>query len=553
MPEALKKVIQQLKAQSERLGKRARILAVLTVVLVVGGALYLSLSDRTTYSTLFSGLSSDDAGRIVEKLKKQHVPFRIAGGGSAVMVPQKRVHEVRLQMASAGLPKGSGVGFEIFDNQKFGISDFAQRVNYRRAMQGELERTIKNLDSVSSARVHIAMEGRRLFARTQRPVSAAVTLKLHDGRVLSQGAVRAIVHLVSSSVSGLASDRVTVVDTSGNLLWGGRKGQDGLFGGASGGPLAYKSRLEDTFERRVRQILTAALGPGHSVVKVSADIGFSRVIQTDEQYDPDKIAVRSESSLEEKSGRKATQNAGVPGVRGNLPGGPKPTAKNRGNETKRKRVTRNYEVNRTIRKRVMPAGTLKRLSVAVLIDQRALVRSGGGAAGGKKGSKTPAEKIDLASLEQVVRHAVGFSAARGDVVTVRAVAFAHTKALAAGPPPGIFVFITQHWPLAIAAGAVLLIVIVAFVWWRARKRSKAREAEDAKLLPMPLTVAELEAKVQRESQQVEGGTAAELPEGQTPPALTAGERDARQLVLAAAQHDSLRAASVLRAWLGEAR
>ncbi len=533
--------VQQLREQLatflRSLSTRARLL-IGAVVLLAGGALaYLVLVDRTEYAVLFSGLATDDAVRITEALRKSRTPFRLEGGGATLMVPSEKVHELRLQLAGQGLPRGAGVGFEIFDTQKFGLSDFAQQVNYRRALQGELERTIQQLDAVAAARVHIALPEKQAFVRRAGAVSASVTIRLQPGRSLPTASVSAVVHLVSSSVAGLSPEQITIVDTAGSLLWSGRDGS----AGGSGGPLAELRKLEETLERRVSELLDAAIGPGRSVVKIAAEVALVQVEQTETQYDPEAVAVRSETSLEEKDARGVGTAAGIPGVQANLPGGPAPQTGGAEGASQRKSMTRNYEITQTVRKKVTPAGQLRRLSVAVLVDQKALeaatpepVKAAGKA--GKGAKAAAAQAVDLRALEQVVREAVGFEAKRGDVLTLRAVPFAPEQKLEPAKTPWTAYLLEGKGPRMLLGGLGALVLLILLL-------RRGRRAEPPQtLLSLPRTVRELEAS-----------TAAAAP-GKLPalgPATTgtSAEPAPQDLAVAAAEHDAARAASVLKAWM----
>jgi flagellar M-ring protein FliF len=540
MSPSVEKLKTQLLALVKRLSWRARAATVIATLGTIGGLAYLISADHHEYSTLFAGLSTSDAARITEELRKNKVPFRLEAGGAAILVPEDAVHELRLQLAGRGLPKGGGVGFEIFDDQKFGVSDFAQQVNYRRALQGELERTISEVDGVASARVHIAIPARQVFARPKRPVTASVTLRLHGGRSLSRGAVKGIVHLVSSAVSNLDPEAVAVIDGAGNMLSGGR--QDAV--GAPDGLFQYRSQMEGDLEHRVREILNHALGAGNSVVKVTADLALAQVEETNEQYDSDNPAVRSETSSEE-TGAPATLPGGVAGVKGNLPGGPKASKGTTGGGS-HKQVTRNYELSKRIRRQVSPAGELRRLSVAVLVDQAALAgpKASASPEDGEKESPAQQPRIQIASLENVIKQAVGFSDTRGDRVTIRAVPFARRDP---GPPAASPWLVEQIWrkrvPIVSVGGAALVLLALAIVAIVALRRRSSRQPSDA--LDLPRTVRDLESAEQSSvtaEARVVGNDSAKLP-----PA----DAEARQLVEAAALHDSVRVAQVLRAWISE--
>ncbi len=543
MSPSLQKLKDQVKKLFGSMSKRALVL-IAVLVLGTGGLLaYLAMADRTEYGVLFTGLATEDASRITEQLRKSRTLFRLEAGGTTVLVPSEKVHEIRLTMAGQGLPRGGGVGFEIFDSQKFGVSEFAQQINYRRALQGELERTISQLDAVQAARVHLALPERAVFARRGQPASAAVTLRLHPGRSLAPASVRAVVHLVSSSETGLSPDQVTVVDTAGNMLWSGREGPFG-----SGGPLDQKRTMEESLERRVSQILDAAVGAGHSVVKVSAEVGLAQVEQTETQYDPESAAVRSETGLEEKDARPGAVAGGIPGVQGNLPGGPAPATGSADAVSQRKSFTRNYEVTKKVRKQLSPAGEVKRISVAALVDSRFLTGEPVKGAAAKKGASAAASpRVDLAALEQVVKQAVGFTPARGDVVTLRTIYFAPEQELAAPPVTWLTRVTREVSEYAKPAAVVILALVVLTLLLKARRRS----AEPPTVLALPRTVRELEAAA---APQLAGasGDATAVATASIAAAranLPAPAQSGWDLARAAAEHDAARTASILKAWM----
>lgn len=553
VPEFLSKGLGQIKTFWGSLSTLRRVVGLSAIVGVVGVLTFVSWPEKERYATVFSGLSTEDGAKITEYLKKTKTQFKLASGGTAIAVLEDKVHQTRLDLAGAGLPRGGGVGFEIFDNQKFGISDFAQQINYRRAMQGELERTISEIDAVKSARVHIALPGRQLFARKKKLVSASVTLRILPGRILEPSSVNAIVHLVSSSVAGLGSKAITIVDTHGTLLWGGDKGD--LLG--PGGVLAYRSKLESQLQRRVSSILDAALGTERSVVKVAAEVELSREEQTDEQYDPDKLAIRSESNTEEKETKRKEKATGIPGVRGNLPGGKKADDKDKDGSS-RKRYTRNYEVNKMLRRRSSPAGGITRLTVAVLVDARLIVGPtakeaavpGAGAKPAATGEGVPVAlamtkivgqgpvpeitKVDLERLEQLVKQAVGFNPARGDVVTLKAVPFAASRPRVVTIIPTLWSKLMPYKWMILGGMGVVVLMLGTMIFLLIRKK-RASKTDEERNLELPKTVKQLEA---------DGTSALEAElQGAMPPS--------RQLAYAATERDSVRAAQVLRAWIAE--
>src|SRR5947208_4633121 len=239
---------------------------------------------RPLYRPLFTNLAEQDASAIVEALRAEKAPFRLEDGGRAILVPADRLYELRLALASRGLPEGGGVGFEIFDRQTLGQTDFLQRLNYQRALQGELGRTISRLGGVESARVHLALPDRSLFVGDERRPSASVVVKLAPGRALSAGQVDGIVHLVAASVEGLAADAVTVLDEGGRMLTADRRGAESGGAGASGGGLELQGAIERQLSERVETLLAAVVGRDEAIARVAAPLGLARVGRPQERY-----------------------------------------------------------------------------------------------------------------------------------------------------------------------------------------------------------------------------------------------------------------------------
>src|SRR5437870_8587097 len=284
MADALARVWSQGPGVFASLGRAQQVLllalAVLVPSLMFVGSQWVSDGQ---YVPLFASLTTEDAGAIVTQLKGAKVPYRLGGGGEQILVPADRANEVRLKMAVQGLPLGGGVGFEVFDRPALGVSDFAQRLNYQRALQGELSRTIGQLRGVTRARVHLVLPQPSLFTDRERPASASVFLKLAPGSQLRAEQVKGIVHLVASSVEGLSPERVTLVDTAGRVL---AMGGESATSAVSGRRLEIKTALEDSLERRVQTLLDSALGPGQAITRVAAQMNFDQMERTEEKFDP---------------------------------------------------------------------------------------------------------------------------------------------------------------------------------------------------------------------------------------------------------------------------
>jgi flagellar M-ring protein FliF len=421
-----------------------------TLVLVLGFAWWVQ---RPLYKPLFTNLAPEDVSAIVGALDAEKVPYEMADGGRAVLVPSEKLYALRLSLASRGLPEGGGVGFEIFDKQQLGQTDFLQHLNFQRALQGELGRTIAELGGVESARVHLAIPERSLFVSQDRRPSASVVVRLAQGRALAREQIDGIVHLVASSVQGMAPDAVTVVDEGGRMLTAERSGDDTLT--AQGGPLEYQRSIERATEERIESLLTTVVGAGKVKARVAATIDFSRTERKEETYDPDRTAVaESRLTREETNGAKVA--AGAPGTASNLTNDPTTIAGETGGpRTEKRDETQKFEVSKTLVTTVAPVGSLKNLSVAVLID---------GTYREENGNRVfvPRTDEEIEKMTALVASAVGISEARGDRLEVTSAPF-QTPEPETGP--GLFGGVAD-WVPAIAGrllGVGLLLGVLALV------------------------------------------------------------------------------------------
>lgn len=392
----------------------------------VAGLIALTLwTQQPDMQVLFTNLSGEDAAAIIDKLKETKVPYETTGGGSTVLVPSEQVHDLRLQLATQGLPHGGGVGFEIFDRTSIGMSEFVQKLNYRRALQGELARTIAQMPEVERARVHLAIPERRLFASDQEKARGSVILSLRNGQQLSQAQVQGVIHLVSSSVEGLQARDVTIVDGHGRMLSATMTDETA---GLSNTQLDYQRSIEKDVETRIQTMLERIVGPNKAVVRVSSVVDFRKVETTEERYDPNSQVVRSEQRGQEKANGTNGVGGGVPGVQSNVPPATdQEPAQTSSNSSHTKNETVNYEISRTVSKIVEPVGVIKQLSVAVLVDGiYEPVKAGEGEATDVSAAArkyTPRSEEDLKRIEDIVKKAMGFSAERQDQVQVVNVQF----------------------------------------------------------------------------------------------------------------------------------
>lgn len=464
-----------------RLSRPVRILVGSTGALAAVFVAYLAYAaTHEPYSVLFANLEREDAAALVAKLKETKVPYRVQADGTTIEVPEAQVRELRLDLASAGLPHGGGVGFESFDKLRLGASEFEQHVLFRRALEGELGRTIGALGAVQSARVHLVLPEKSVFVTKSEPASASILVKLRPGRSLGPSEVDGVVHLVASSVAGLTADRVALVTTEGVTLHKPRTGSDVANGFDSEGSTQAHA-LEASLEERARSMLEKLVGPGHVDVRVSADVDLARVERTEDRYDPKSAVLRSEErSFERTAGADdPTTMAGVPGAESNLPTSkpaakasatPAPAASNAPPAT-RESHTRNFEVDHVIEKRIATTGTLKRITVAVVLDGVTKTENG-------KTTNTPRSKEELAKLAGLVKSAVGADDARGDLVTVDSVPFQEIADPFAVAPEPVIAPSVGGWRRWLPAGAAsaLLIGIAAAAWRKRRRASVAAAA-----------------------------------------------------------------------------
>ncbi|MFN9030532.1 MAG: flagellar basal-body MS-ring/collar protein FliF [Betaproteobacteria bacterium] len=492
-------------------------------------------SSSPTFRVLFTNLSDRDGGAIIAQLSQMNIPYKNGDGGT-ILVPQDRVHEARLKLASQGLPKGSVVGFEIMETQKFGVTQFQEQINYQRALEGELARSIQALAPVANARVHLALPKQSGFLRDKQPPTASVLLQLHNGKALDRAQVAGIVHLVSSSVPEMNPKNVSVVDQHGNLMASPR---DGNAAGLDAAQLDYVGRIESETIRRIEDILEPILGRGNVRAQVTADVDFSQVENVAEIYAPNqgaeaKAAIRSQSTQESSQPGPATPQ-GVPGALSNQPPTP-PTAPINGaaaplnanqpgaaggNSTRREAVT-NFEVDKTVRHTRGASGQVRRLTAAVVVNHR------GGAAGA---TPTPLTEQEMNNVNALVREAMGFSKERGDSLNVVNAAFSTSELAPVEPLP---------------------------LWKQPDVIALAKEAGKATLFLL-LTMIVVFGVVRPALKSI--GAQPKAPPSQPPapppPQLAAPEADAAmsplEQVRLLAKNDPATVANVVKAWVGEAK
>ena len=402
--------------KSISVGKRIALL-ILTVGFVAGFIFLMNWAGSPEFHPLYTNLGANDAGIILNHLKEQKIPYRLSANGSAILIPQEKIYETRMQLASEGLPQGGSIGFELFDNTKLGMTEFAQNVNYQRALQGELVRTINGFEEVDSCRVHIVMPEKSLFVKDEEAASASVVLKLHHGKWLSQQQVQGIVHLVSSSVSRMGPENVTVVDSSGRLLTGS-KDQTGI-ATLSSDQLDYQLKVERKLENRVLTMLEKALGANRAIVRVSCALNFKQHEMTEERFLPENQVIRSEQMFNETAKEADPIPQGIPGIQSNLPESSPAQNQILDNENTtfaKQDRTVNYEIGKLTSRTLDPVGDIERVSVAVLVD--GTYHSTTEENGELVWTYSPRSPDELTKIENLVKSAVDFVDARGDKVEV---------------------------------------------------------------------------------------------------------------------------------------
>jgi flagellar M-ring protein FliF len=467
-------------------------LSILTAILAVSGGIYwfLHWTGEKDFKPLYSGVAAEDAGSVITKLKESGVEYRVTDGGAMILVRSAHVAETRLQMAALGLPKSGRIGFELFDKTNFGVTDFAEQVNYHRALEGELERSVMSLSEVESARVHLTFPKNSIFAENRQEAKASVMVKLRSGPLSPQN-VLAVTYLVASAVEGLKPESVSLLDMQGNLLSRPRKtlseeGQD-----VSDASLDYRQRIEKDLLAKINSTLEPILGPERFRTAASVECDFSGGEQSEETFDPSKSVMATSQKTEDVSGGAVV--GGIPGSASNLP---RPTSRSTSGGTGVTRRTENvtYQSSRTVRRIRLPQGTVKKMSVSVLLDQA--VRWEGTGPKARKVAEPPSPER-LKVIRDLVAGTIGLQPDRGDQLIVESLPFEPaalvqppTEAPSRGAPAGgrsvwpADLFNNKTIPVVVGgAVAALVVVIAAAVFLRRKSRPESRGVVQARLAP----------------------------------------------------------------------
>ncbi len=520
---------------------------------------FVSWARTPDYKVLFSNVTDRDGGAIISALQQINVPYRMSEGGGAILVPSDRVYESRLRLAQQGLPRGGSIGFELLENQRIGTSQFVEQVNFQRALEGELARTVQALGSVQGARVHLAIPRPSVFVRDQQKPSASVLVSLFPGRTLDPAQLAGITHLVASSVPELAPSAVTIVDQAGNLLTQNPSAREGN-AGLDAGQLKYVQAVEQNFVRRIEAILTPIVGPGNVRAQVTAELDFSAVEQTAETYKPNpsaEQAIRSQQTVE-TLGDNPRDASGVPGALSNQPPGTataplnapgKGAAKGAPGEpapsgNTHREATTNYELDKTITHTRAEVGAVRRLSAAVVVNHRREVKEG-------KAEATPLPEAEIAQLNNLVRQAIGFNEKRGDAVNLVNAAFNETERVEVAGPT-LVTEVTQRllgnintvlWTLAAIVAALFVYLMVLRPVLRDLARAGERDIASREAYAQAMAAAGGGAA---------GGSAEGGGSGSAPPIRTGGrefEADLQAVKDLAKQEPQI-VANVVKGWVG---
>jgi flagellar M-ring protein FliF len=543
---------------------RSQQVSLILVPIVVFAAVFglLKWKHDSGFRVLYSALAPEDAAAVTQKIREAGIEFRLDETGATVLVPSEHLADARLALAGAGLPKTGRIGFELFDRSNLGASDFAEQVNYRRALEGELERTVATLSEVDQARIHVTFGKESVFLDARQPSKATVVLRLKRSAQLPQPSVIAIANLIASAVDGLSPEAVAIIDSSGRLLSRPHVQGDGEAQLAEAN-LDYRRQIESEFLAKINLALGPLLGVDRFRASVSAECDFSSSEENEESVDASKSAVLTSQTTEESS---AGANAGgTPGTASNLP---RPTARPTSSSAGLLRRTENatYQPSRTVKHTTTPKGTIRRVSTAVLVDQT--VRWDGVGAKARRTLIPPSADV-LKGVHDIIAGITGFNDQRGDQITVETLPFETTREAEppmAPAPPVKQVPVTPVFrqPIMIGGAAVIVLLAGGLIFALSRKR-RSRRAEDmspaALAQGVPGGAAALDGKTQGDrhmEQQIADNDARQaLLESEELNRIKLPESTRKTEVLVkhirdSVQKDSMNATNVLRTWISDA-
>nr|MBN2276248.1 flagellar M-ring protein FliF [candidate division Zixibacteria bacterium] len=379
----------------------------ITAGIVVGAIAMTGWIGSVNYATLYTNLDPSEAGEITNYLNEQNIPFELSDGGRTIAVPSGDVYRLRISLASEGMPRSGNIGYSIFDQSNLGMTEFLQNLNFRRALEGELMRTIMQLSDVQAARVHIVMPKDRLFAKDKKEATASVVLKLRNPAGLSKSQLAGISHLVASSVEGLKPENISIIDYDGNLL--SSKMEMDAIAGLTASQLDVRQNVEKYLEEKAQSLLDGVIGRGKSIVRVTAKLNFQQVERTSELYDPNSAVIRSEERTDETKTAKDKQEE----------------LAEKNDESKIESSITNYEINKTVEHIVGEIGDISKLSIAVMLD--GVYRDVENAEGVTERVYEPRSQEDIDRITAIVKNAVGFDSERNDQIEVTNLSFDNTS------------------------------------------------------------------------------------------------------------------------------
>jgi flagellar M-ring protein FliF len=522
--------------------RRLLLIMVVVILALAGFGSLIFWNQQPEFQVLFSNLAQEDTGEMVGKLKEKKIPYQLSADGKAILVPRDQVYEIRLALAGEGLPKGGGVGFEVFDRTNLGATDFVQKLNYQRALQGELARTIRQIKEVEQARVHIVTPRESLFVEDQKRPTASVFVKTHSGMSLAPAQVEGIVHLVASSVEGLDFGNITVVDTSGKIL--SKRVDSSPLAQLTSSQLEYQRNIEEGLKKKVQGMLEGILGMNKAITRVATEIDFQEISIIEETYDP-KAVIRSEQRGVEKS----SQTSGVAaqkevkgkaadrkGEKGKASSGSSATSSPpqplNASQAERQNEIRNYEISKVNRQIKNPVGLVKKISVAVIVD--GTFKETGGGKTPKIKQYVPRAPEEMKNLEAIIKRAIGYDEKRGDLVEVLNMPFSLSPLEEDLKPDQGSAW--KEYLLMFYKPLVSLILAFMFITFVIKPLIK--KGISTAPLPQP-------ALPQPSPEQ--------LPPGGATPQLTGGKKalEPREQTVKLVQEDPAKTAGIVKAWLQE--
>jgi flagellar M-ring protein FliF len=535
------------------LGRNFTLGVAIAVVLAVMAGIWM-WSQQPEYRVLFANVNDRDGGAITASLTQMGVPYKFSDGGGAILVPLENVHDARLKLASQGLPKGGNVGFELMENQKLGVSQFHEQVNYQRSLEGELARSVESLAAVSAARVHLALPKPSVFVREQQKPTASVLLNLQPGRALDIGQINAISHLVASSVPELTLSNVTVVDQNGNLL--SEQGKQNGVKQLDPNQLKYVQQIQQNIIKQVESLITPLVGKDNVRAEASADIDFAQVDTAAESFKPntppEPAAIRSQQTSQSGAQADATA-AGVPGALSNQPpgaatapidaaAGPEQPNGAAPGPNGRKDQTTNYEVDKTVRYEQKPMGSIKRLTVGVLVNYRRIVDPKT-----LKVTVKPLTAAEVAQINDLVKEAMGYNKDRGDTLNVTNAPFDGVDKPEQPPPEIPWWRNPDNVAMAKEGGKFLMAAIaLSYIFFRILRpmlRPIFRKLDEMSTPPAPPV--EEEPEEDETQSEIEKSQLEELEAQQAQ-----GYRENLQMAKNLAKEDPRIVANVVKAWVG---